>query len=473
MKKVSIGVIVAAFVIAGAFFVWKDFQMNQQNSVLETPKRAGASSQPSTGVAGTGYSTAANSRTAVKEAINMALAKSGKNQCDFCIIFAASGSDFPSILAEARKILGDKTRIFGGSSSAGSVMTEQGFFKTATKAADASGNDTPGALVVMTISTKDIVFGSAAVNMNDFASTREAAAAAIRKAIQSAGRTIEDKPKAIMVYAIRGLEEDTVAGIESVTGKDVPMFGGTSGSPKRIVMGNEGAFDKGVSVAVIYTDLPVGLAFEAGFDVTTDKHSGVVTKVNGQEIEEIDGRPAITVYNEWMDGEVDRLANKEKKDPAEIKMLLTLHPIYRKLTSPEGQDYYLFSHPWPKDVNLVDKTICTSTNIMSQQRLYLSHGTWETLMSRVGNVATAAKMHGGIEPHDKPILTIGIICNGVMNTIPEEERSKFPYLVNYATGGCSTIATFTGGEQGHFPGIGNRHGNLFTSFLVIGSEKKN
>ena len=107
---------------------------------------------------------------------------------------------------------------------------------------------------------------------------------------------------------------------------------------------------KGVSLAVIYTDLPVGWTFEGGFDVT-DPHVGIVTKVEGQAIVEIDNRPALDVYDEWLDGKVRELC-EETGRPDLVRTLLILHPIYRKYTSPDGQDYFLFSHPWPKDATL-------------------------------------------------------------------------------------------------------------------------
>jgi hypothetical protein len=399
----------------------------------------------------------------------MALKQSGKNQADFCIIFASSESDFQSILTETKQILGNKIKIFGGTSGSGRVMTEQRYLKAGIKT-DSGTQDK--ALAVMTISTKDIVFGTASVNLSDSNAVQDAAAAVVKKAIEDAGKTIENKPKAILLYVAKGIEEETVTGIESVTGKDVPIFGGTAGGPKRIVMSNEGAYGKGISVAVIYTDLPVGLSFEAGYDMA-GKHSGVVTKVTGQNIEEIDGRPAIDVYNEWLDGEIERLAKKEMKKPAEIEAFLSLHPFYRKYTSPEGQDYYLFSRPWPNDPNMVNKSIKTNTKIMPQDRIYLSHGAWDTLMNRMGIVASNAKIRCGIEPEGKPVLVIGVICDGMMGCIPEAEKSKFPYLINYSTGSDCIIAAFTSGEQGHFPGVGNKHANLTTSFLVIGSGKKN
>ncbi len=472
MKKIrtlSMAVVAALFIVAGTVFLLKDFQTTgQRSSVIVPISQAKAANQPSEKIAGTGYSTAPDAKTAVKEAIGMALKQSGKNQADFCIIFASSESDFQSILTETRQILGNKIKLFGGTSNAGSVMTEDGYLKAGAKTD--SGTPIDKTLVVMTLSTKDIVFGTASVNLSDSNAVQDTAAAVVKKAIEDAGKTIENKPKVILLYVAKGLEEETVTGIESVTGKDVPIFGGTAGGPKRIIMSNDGAYEKGISVAVLYTDLPVGLSFEAGYDIT-GKHSGVVTKVSGQNVEEIDGKPALDVYNEWMDGEIERMAKTSK--PAEIEAFLALHPFYRKYTSSQGQDYYLFSRPWPNDPNMVNKFIKTNTKVLPQEKIYLSHGTWDILMNRMGIVASHAKMQCGLEPADKPLLVIGVICGGMMGCIPEAEKSKFPYLISYSTGSDCVIASFTSGEQGHFPGVGNKHGNLATSFLVIGSGKKN
>jgi hypothetical protein len=70
----------------------------------------------------------------------------------------------------------------------------------------------------------------------------------------------------------------------------------------------------------------------------------------------------------------------------------------------------------------------------------------------------------------KPLFGIGYICAGVLGTIPESERDKIPYLLNYSNNDAPYIAPFTWGEQGYFPGVGNKHGNLCTSFFVIGGK---
>ena len=126
MKKVralSITAVAALFIVAGTVFLLKDFQVaGQQPSVMVSISQAKAANQLSEKIAGTGYSTSGDAKTAVREAIGMALKQSGKNQADFCIILASSESDFQSILTETKQILGNKIKLFGGTSNAGSVL---------------------------------------------------------------------------------------------------------------------------------------------------------------------------------------------------------------------------------------------------------------------------------------------------------------------------------------------------------------
>ena len=347
-------------------------------------------------------------------------------------------------------------------------MTNKGFVKAAKRAYDPATMNENKALVIMTVSSEDIVFGVGSAEFTRYPSVQEASKTAVRGAIRNAKKAENELPKVILVTPTRGVEEEVLEGIEEVVGKNSIILGGTAGGPEFTVFGEESVYSRGLSLAVIYTDLPMGWTFEGGFDVKSPQ-SGIVTKVDGQAIVEIDNRPALEVYNEWLGGEIDRL-HKEVVDPSAIKVLLTLHPLYRKYTTPSGQDYFLFSHPWPADSTLQDKSIRTSTKIKVGERIFISHGTWETLLNRVGELPRDAKVHGGIGVDVKPILGIGIICAGVMGVIPEKEREKMPILLGYANNDAPFIANFTSGEQGHLPGIGNKHGNLLTSFLVIGKQ---
>jgi hypothetical protein len=413
----------------------------------------------------TGWSIKENPQEAIKEAIEMALEGKTDKIPDFAIIFASSGSDMEAILSTANKLFQNKTKIYGGTSDSRAVMTNKGFAKATDRAYEYAKMEGKRSLAIMTVTSKDIVFGVGSANFADYPSVQDGSKAAILNAIKSAGKSPKELPQAILVTPACGLEEEAIEGIERVVGSNTPILGGTPGGPTFAVFGGNKVYEKGVSLAVIYTKLTVGSIFEGGFDVKAP-NTGIVTKVDGQAIVEIDGKPALDVYDEWLGGEIGKLCKGTPRFDL-VRDLLTLHPIYRKYTSPYGDVYSLFSHPWPKDKTLVEKSVSTSTKIKVGERIYLSHGTWETLMNRVVNLPRNAKINGRISPDTKPIFGVGYICAGVMGTIPETERGKMPLMINYSNNDAPFIAPFTWGEQGYFPGIGNKHGNLLTSFLVI------
>jgi hypothetical protein len=446
-------------------------QGNAEEFKLTPQKRKSVSSHIITGTkVGTGWSTKENSEEAVKEAVEMALEGKPNEIPDFAIIFASSGSDMEAILLKAKKLFKNKTKIYGGTSDSRAVMTNKGFVKATERAYEYAKMEGKRSLAIMTITSKDMVFGVGSANFSDYPSVQQASKAAILNAIKSAGKLPNNLPQAIIVTPGRGMEEEAIEGIEKVVGKNTPILGGTPGGPTFAVFGENKVYDKGISLAVIYTKFSVGSIFEGGFEVK-DPSTGIVTKVDGQAIVEIDNKPALDVYDGWLGGEIGKLFKEYGRFDL-VRGLLTLHPLYRKYISPNGEIYSLFSHPWPKDKALVERSVMTSTKIKAGERIYLSHGTWETLMNRIGNLPKNAKLQGEIDINKKSIFGIGYICAGVLGTIPEAERGKMPLLINYANNDAPFIAPFTWGEQGHFPGIGNKHGNLLTSFLVISEKGK-
>jgi hypothetical protein len=418
--------------------------------------------------AGTGWSSKEDPAEAVKEAVEMALANKKNRSPDFAVIFASSGSDMDSILLHAKRLFHGQTKIYGGSSDSRAVMTNRGYAKATDRAYEYARLEQKRSLAVMTISSENILFGVGSVDCLDHISPQSAAKEAALGAAKNAGKSPDEKPQAILLTAPRGMEEEVLEGIEEIFGKETPILGGTAGGPTFASFGEAKAYERGISLAAIYTSLTVGWWFEGGFEVESS-HSGVVTKVDGQAICEIDNRPALDVYDEWLRGAIRELV-KEKKKFDLVRALLTLHPLYRKCTSPAGKVYFLFSHPWPKDPSLKEKFICTATKIKVGERIYLSHGTWEALMNRVGNLPKNARDNSRVQPEARPLFGVSYICSGVVGTIPEKEREKLPLLINQANNEAPFIGTFTWGEQGHFTGIGNKHGNLLTSFLVIYSD---
>ena len=443
----------------------EEFQLVPQRAAEKTVKAAEVAGTE----VGTGWSTKEDPKEAAKEAVGIALKGKISKTPDFAIIFASSGSDMAAILSAARQFLGKDTKIFGGTSDSRAVMTDRGFVKVAKRGYyEQATMEGARGLAIMTVTSEDIVFGVGSANFLAYPSVQEASKEAVLSAIRSAGKSETELPKVVLLTPTIGVEDEVIEGIEQVVGQNTLIIGGTTGGPAFAVIGENGLYNEGVSLAVVYTDLPVGWTFEGGFDVT-DRHSGIVTKTEGQAIVEIDNRPALDVYDEWLGGKIKRLHEEIGKADV-IRDLLTLHPLYRRYTSHSGQDYFLFSHPWPEDDQMKDRSVLTSTRIKPGERVYLSHGTWETLINRIGKLPTNAKIRGGIGVGTKPVFSIGFICGGVMGVIPETEREKLSFLINYTNNNAPFIANFTWGEQGHFPGIGNKHGNLLTSFVVIGPE---
>lgn len=468
-KKFIIPLIIVVIVVGVSLFFFfreenEEFRLVPENRVLET----GGSEVASTEV-GTGWSTREEPRQAVRETLEMALKDKKDKTPDFAIIFASSGSDLEAILSEARQVLGNEAKIYGGTSDSRAVMTDRGFVKVTDRAYEYAQMEGKRGLAVMTVTSEDIVFGVGSADFSAYTSVQEASRTALLNAIESAGKSQHETPVAILTTPTLGTEEEVIEGIEDTLGRNVVILGGTSGGPIFGVFGENEVYEEGISLAVIYTDLPVGWTFQGGFDVS-DSHTGIVTKVDGQAILEIDDRPALDVYNEWLGGEITRL-HEEVGKPDVIRDLLTLHPIYRKYVCPDGEVHFMFSHPWPKDETLENRAIMTSTKIKAEERIYLSHGTWQTLLNRIGNLPTNAKVYGGFGNDTRPLLGIGYICAGVMGVIPGTEREKMPFIINYANNNAPFIANFTWGEQGHLHSIGNKHGNLLTSFIVIGDNR--
>ena len=70
-----------------------------------------------------------------------------------------------------------------------------------------------------------------------------------------------------------------------------------------------------------------------------DAQAGKVSRgESGQLILEIDHRPALDVYDDWLGGEIGRLVKEHQDRFDNVRGLLTLHPLYRKYTRPDGAE---------------------------------------------------------------------------------------------------------------------------------------
>jgi hypothetical protein len=98
--------------------------------------------------------------------------------------------------------------------------------------------------------------------------------------------------------------------------------------------------------------------------------------------------------------------------------------------------------------------------------IVLLHGDWDILLNRFRTTPAKALEEFKIKK-GKALFALYTYCAGTMLAIPKEERPKMPLLVKEVIGDIPFIGTFTFGEQGFVPGIGNHHGNLVNSIILL------
>jgi len=400
---------------------------------------------------GYGYSTNPIEEEAVKEAIGK-LKKSLKKNPDFLILFSTVDYDLEKVLKEIRKKVGNKTKIYGGTSCLG-VLTKDGFHKSE-----------KGALAVLGVISDRIKFGVGCCDLDKF-SPREAGKRAVIKAIKSAGKDINQKPKLILITSAPGSEEDILKGIAEIVGEDTPVIGGSSADNtiegKWSQFCNDKVCKNSTVLAVIYTDLKTGISYQSGYERTI--RTGVITKAEGRIIYEIDNKPAAEVYNEWLDGALSDVL----KTGGKILRQTTFFPLAKVIRGRGDSWYFLSIHPL--SFNLPEKSLSVFADVKTGDRIELMKGDWEMLLNRCFSTPRLALRGAKIKEED---VAFGIFtfCAGTMLAIPEEERDKMPLLVNKVLKGAPFIGTFTFGEQGYIPGIGNLHGNLVSSMVIISKK---
>ena len=402
---------------------------------------------------GYGWSIKSDPVEAVAEAVSSVKTQLKDKTPDYIVLFSTVDYNSTVILGEVSKYF-PEAQIYGGTSCTG-VLTKDGYHT--------GGN---GSLALLAVSSENISFGVGGAEIGD--SARTAGAEAISEAIVNAGRNNET-PDLVLITAAPGKEEEILLGIEDVIGKDTPIFGGSSadntieGYWKEFA--NNKVYSNGVSVTAIFTNLKIGYSFEAGYLIS--EQEGIITEAEGRTIYKIDDKPAAEVYNNWTSGEV---IGENHSSTGELIILSqsTFYPLSKKLVGSNGEIHYLSIHPL--SVNFSDKSLTVFANVENGETIQLMHGTWELLLNRGHSTPSKALEFGEIDK-GKGAFGIYTFCGGTLLGIPENERFKLPLLV-YQTIGIPFIGTFTFGEQGYISGVGNRHGNLVNSMVIIGEEEK-
>lgn len=388
---------------------------------------------------------------ATKEAIQQARGQLGNKTPQYAFLFTTVDYDSDLLIQHLSRELGPSVKI-SGLSSCGGVMTKDGFHK-----------GEKGSLALMLFNSPKISFG---VSYSSYTSLKEAdqsGITAIKQAIVDAGKKQGEIPQLILVNADPGSEEAVIKGIESVVGKEVPIMGGSCADNtiegKWKLFAGDQVYNSGAVVTAIFTTLKIGVAFRSGC-VPTEK-SGVVTKVEGRRIFEIDNQPAGKMYNDWTEG----LISDYFKEGGSILQGTTLSPLGRTSGKVADVDFYLLSHPAAvgKDGSYLD----LFTEVKEGEKVYLMTGTKSALIQRAGAVTKSTGYRGDFENIAAAIV---IYCAGCMLTVTDQ-MSSVVESINESIGEGVYIGGFTFGEQGCFPDQVNRHGNLMISVVAFSDEE--
>lgn len=383
-----------------------------------------------------------SARAAVRAAWNALVAKMGTPQ----VVIAMATVAYPlDEIVDELRTLAVGIPIQGGT-SCGGVMTDEGFF-----------GDDGRAVGLFGLADDAGQFGVGVASLGE--APREAAAEALRRAMADAGCEGE-LPTAVWMITTPGGEEEVVRGLEDVVGPDVPLVGGsaadnTLGGHWR-QFSREGVHENSVSVVAIYSSGRVSAAFHSGYDPTP--HVGTITRASGRLVQEIDGRPASRVYNEWVDGAIEGAI----AEGGELLTKTNLHPLGRKVGEVRGVPYFVLSHP---ERALADGSMHLFTDVTEGERLVCMTGSVDNLVDRAGNVVRSAMQLGGVDGEGTAAGLI-IFCGGCFLTVQSRIGEVHANLTKVMAG-KPFLTAFTFGEQGRVVGAGNRHGNLMISSLLL------
>ncbi|WP_168797815.1 FIST signal transduction protein [Aliishimia ponticola] len=297
-------------------------------------------------------------------------------------------------------------------------------------------------------------YGSASAEIVDDAT--EAAREAARAALAVAGRPGEI-PELVWLTVAPGQEEKVLAGVRDIVGAHTPIVGGSSAdndsSGQWSQFGPAQSHANGVVVSVLFPSSPVASVYQSGYTPTAQ--SGVVTRVEGRRVYEIDGQPAAETYRRWCGRRVP-LADDEA---ISILSASTLWPLGRETRKVAGVPFHLLAHP--STVN-PDGSMDMFADVHLGDTLWQMQGTGSSLVARAGRIAAQARQDVGGAASGALV----IYCGGCMLAV-RDRMDEVCAGVSEALQGAPWIGAFTFGEQGVPPGGESEHGNLMISCTVF------
>lgn len=300
-----------------------------------------------------------------------------------------------------------------------------------------------------------------------------AAQHALAHALDAAGCPGE-LPELVWLFQTPGHEEAVVEGLRSVIGDRCPIVGGSSAdnsvSGEWRQIGPGGVMMDGIVIGVLFPSGGIGCSFQGGYEPAgpsgvitrlgfeASGANGIATRTNGRRIAEIDGKPAATVFNDWVGGSLgERLS-----EGGNILLDTTMCPLAIDAGKVDGVPHYVLIHP---ETITADGALTTFAAIEEGAQIFSMRGNRQNLIERAGRVAAQA---ASALPSGASSLAGGIVvyCAGCMLAV-DDEMDQVVESVRDSFGDAPFLGCFTFGEQGRIADR-NVHGNLMISAVAFG-----
>jgi hypothetical protein len=276
-------------------------------------------------VSGVGIGIGEDSYTVGANACQDALNKSGKDKADAILVFASVFYDQEKMLAGVRSVSG--SAILVGCSTAGEITND--------------GPVKDRSVVVMALSSENVKF-YAGIGEDISKSPREAG----KKVGDSVKAQAKESLKAFIMLpdVLAGNGADTVRGVLDSLGEHFPVVGGAAGDDFKFQKTYQYLNDK------VYSGAVIGLGLSGDFKIGIGvKHGWLpigipkkVTKSSGGVLHELDGKPAISVYDDYFGDEAKSLRVET------LAKLAITYPLGMKV---HGSDEMLIRDPLSVDEN--------------------------------------------------------------------------------------------------------------------------
>ncbi|MDP3735030.1 MAG: FIST N-terminal domain-containing protein [bacterium] len=384
--------------------------------------------------AGVGLSKIEDAHEAGVEATKEALATAGIDRADALLVFSSVALNQEELVRGISEVGG--TALVFGCSAAGEIT---------------NAGPSQKSVAVMAIQSDTIHF-AASLGKNIKASAREAGRAvaeSVRKAAKEPLRSFIMLPD---VLAGNGAE--TVRGVLDVLGEHFPVVGGAPGDDflfKKTYqylndevadgavagLGLSGKFSMGIGVR--HGWMPIGMPMK-------------VTKADGAVLHELDGRPAISIYEDYF-GE----RAKELRKEALARMAIT-YPIGLKI--PEYEDEYLIRDPITVDEK---GAITCAAEVPEGSEVRLMIGSREKAIEAAKDAA-AHMMHEFEIEKSKPKFVLMFNCiarEKLYGTRANEEIQAVLDVIGRTT---PLLGFYTYGEQAPLGGELRNHEKISSRF---------